>query len=96
MKALKKGILIVLFTLLYVLFLLILWIRPAVKMMLDLLSGLMFVGAAIYGGLGAFSGNVHWAIVTPLLIMSFVFFALSWLVDSIVLAVSPENIWLFD
>ena len=38
MKALKKGILIVLFTLLYVLFLLILWIRPAVKMMLNLLG----------------------------------------------------------
>lgn len=96
MKTLKKGILIVFITLLYALFLLILWIRPAVKLVLDLLSGLMFVGATIYGGLGAFSGNVHWAIVTPLLVISFVLFALSWLFDSIVLAISPENLWLFD
>lgn len=96
MKFLKNGLIAIFFAMLYVVFMVLLWLRPLIKFVLETFGGLSFVAALIYGGLGAFSGNIHWPIVLPLLICSFVAFVLSWIFDSIILAISPEDLWLFD
>lgn len=96
MKKIKIWLVPLLRGFLCVIFLLIIWFRPVVKMVFDLMSGLTFFGAILYGVLSAFSGSVHWGMVLPMLVMSFALFLLSWLFDSMALAISPEGFWLFD